>query len=53
MAVLAAGPLIGLMVTALRIEAFTVTLGAMGIYRSLVTRLADGGTLSLDFRLRT
>ena len=34
---------------ACRIEAFIVTLGTMGIYRSLVTWLADGGTLSLDF----
>lgn len=50
---LAAGLLNGIFVTALRIEPFIVTLGSMGIYRSLVTWLADGGTLSLDFGLRT
>ncbi|WOI57299.1 ABC transporter permease [Palleronia sp. LCG004] len=48
-----AGMINGLLVTALGIEAFIVTLGTMGIYRSLVTWLADGGTLSLDFGLRT
>ncbi len=50
---LVAGLLNGLLITKLGIEAFIVTLGAMGIYRSLVTWLADGGTLSLDFSLRT
>jgi ribose transport system permease protein len=50
---LAAGFLNGILITKLRIEAFIVTLGSMGIYRSLVTWLADGGTLSLDFNLRT
>jgi ribose transport system permease protein len=50
---LAAGFLNGILITKLRIEAFIVTLGSMGIYRSLVTWLADGGTLSLDFSLRT
>ncbi|MFN3525165.1 MAG: ABC transporter permease [Paracoccus sp. (in: a-proteobacteria)] len=50
---LAAGLLNGLLITGLKIEAFIVTLGSMGIYRSLVTWLADGGTLSLDFSLRT
>lgn len=48
-----AGLLNGYLITALGIEAFIVTLGSMGIYRSLVTWLADGGTLSLDFALRT
>jgi len=48
-----AGLLNGFLVTTLGIEAFIVTLGTMGIYRSLVTWLADGGTLSLDFGLRT
>ncbi|MCW1932325.1 ABC transporter permease [Pararhodobacter zhoushanensis] len=43
----------GLLITKLGIEAFIVTLGSMGIYRSLVTWLADGGTLSLDFSLRS
>lgn len=50
---LAAGLLNGWLITGLKIEAFIVTLGSMGIYRSLVTWLADGGTLSLDFTLRT
>lgn len=49
---LIAGLLNGLLITKLGIEAFIVTLGSMGIYRSLVTWLADGGTLSLDFGLR-
>ena len=49
---LAAGWLNGVLIARVRIEAFIVTLGTMGIYRSLVTWLADGGTLSLDFDLR-
>ncbi|MEJ6478303.1 MAG: ABC transporter permease [Octadecabacter sp.] len=48
-----AGAINGVLITKLGIEAFIVTLGSMGIYRSLVTWLADGGTLSLDFSLRT
>ena len=48
-----AGLLNGLLITKLGIEAFIVTLGSMGIYRSLVTWLADGGTLSLNFSLRS
>jgi ribose transport system permease protein len=48
-----AGLINGFFITTLGIEAFIVTLGTMGIYRSLVTWLADGGTLSLDFGLRT
>ncbi|MBL4810959.1 MAG: ABC transporter permease [Rhodobacteraceae bacterium] len=50
---LGAGFVNGFLITTMRIEAFIVTLGTMGIYRSLVTWLADGGTLSLDFGLRT
>ncbi|MDF3607050.1 ABC transporter permease [Paracoccus sp. DMF-8] len=50
---LVAGFLNGILITRLGIEAFIVTLGSMGIYRSLVTWLADGGTLSLDFSLRS
>lgn len=42
----------GLLITRARIEPFIVTLGTMGIFRSLVTWIADGGTLSLDFNLR-
>jgi ribose transport system permease protein len=49
----AAGALNGLLVTRGRIEAFIVTLGTMGIFRSLVTYLADGGTLSLASQVRT
>lgn len=49
---LLAGLANGLLVTRVGIEPFIVTLGTMGIFRSLVTWLADGGTLSLDFALR-
>lgn len=42
----------GLLVTRAGIEPFIVTLGTMGIFRSLVTWLADGGTISLDFAVR-
>ncbi|UWQ19857.1 ABC transporter permease [Jannaschia sp. M317] len=48
-----AGAVNGFLITTMRIEAFIVTLGTMGIYRSLVTWLADGGTLSLDFGMRS
>jgi ribose transport system permease protein len=47
-----AGLVNGLVTTRGKIEAFIVTLGTMGIYRSLVTYFADGGTLSLDFGVR-
>lgn len=46
-----AGLINGLLTTKARIEAFIVTLGTMGIYRSLVTYMADGGTLSLNFTI--
>jgi ribose transport system permease protein len=46
-----AGVFNGLMITRGRIEAFIVTLGTMGIFRSLVTFLANGGTLSLNFEV--
>lgn len=46
-----AGIFNGLMITRGRIEAFIVTLGTMGIFRSLVTFLANGGTLSLNFQV--
>lgn len=45
----AAGMINGLLTTKAKIEAFIVTLGTMGIYRSLITYMADGGTLSLNF----
>ncbi|MFT4151461.1 MAG: ABC transporter permease [Paracoccaceae bacterium] len=49
---LLAGLTNGLLVTRARIEPFIVTLGTMGIFRSLVTWLADGGTLSLNSEAR-
>ncbi|PKR55685.1 ABC transporter permease [Thalassospira marina] len=47
-----AGAINGLVSTRGKIEAFIVTLGTMGLYRSLVTYMADGGTLSLAFGVR-
>ncbi|POF32229.1 monosaccharide ABC transporter membrane protein (CUT2 family) [Roseibium marinum] len=47
-----AGWINGVLTTKGKIEAFIVTLGTMGIYRSLVTYFADGGTLSLNFEVR-
>ena len=49
---LAAGWLNGFLIAKIGIEPFIVTLGSMGIYRSLVTWLADGGTLSLNYDVR-
>ncbi|QBX35364.1 ABC transporter permease (plasmid) [Paracoccus liaowanqingii] len=49
---LAAGFINGILITRAGIEAFILTLGTMGIYRSLVTWLADGGTLSLGYEMR-
>ncbi|MFV0300596.1 MAG: ABC transporter permease [Paracoccus sp. (in: a-proteobacteria)] len=50
---IAAGYMNGALITKARIEPFIVTLGTMGIFRSLITWLADGGTLSLEYGLRT
>ncbi len=50
---LGAGMINGLLTTKGKIEAFIVTLGTMGIFRSLVTYFADGGTLALDFGIRS
>ncbi|AGT10162.1 ABC transporter permease [Paracoccus aminophilus] len=50
---LLAGTINGTLITKARIEPFIVTLGTMGIFRSLVTWLADGGTLSLTSDMRT
>jgi len=47
-----AGALNGILTTRGKIEAFIVTLGTMGIYRSLVTYFANGGTLSLGSEIR-
>jgi ribose transport system permease protein len=41
----------GLLVSRGRIEAFIVTLGTLGIFRAVLTWLADGGALSLDSNL--
>ncbi|MCB9993281.1 MAG: ABC transporter permease [Hyphomicrobiaceae bacterium] len=41
----------GLLVTAGRIEPFIVTLGTLGIFRALITFLANGGTLNLNFEV--
>ena len=49
---LVAGLINGLAITRGKIEAFIVTLGTLGIFRSLVTYIANGGTLSLDFDVR-
>lgn len=46
-----AGLINGILTTKAKIEAFIVTLGTMGVYRSLITYMADGGTLSLDFSI--
>jgi ribose transport system permease protein len=40
----------GLLVTAGRIEPFIVTLGSLGIFRALITFLANGGTLNLNMQ---
>ncbi|MEO5807686.1 ABC transporter permease [Devosia sp.] len=45
-----AGAANGLLVTAGRIEPFIVTLGSLGIFRALITFLANGGTLNLNFQ---
>lgn len=49
---LGAGWVNGFLTTKGKIEAFIVTLGTMGIFRSLVTYFADGGTLSLNYDIR-
>lgn len=41
----------GLLVSRGRIEPFIVTLGTLGLFRAVLTWLADGGALSLDFNL--
>jgi len=50
---LVAGLINGFTITRGKIAPFIVTLGTLGIYRSLVTYFANGGTLSLDFGVRT
>jgi ribose transport system permease protein len=41
----------GLLITKGRIEPFIVTLGTLGIFRAVLTWLADGGALTLDNNL--
>jgi ribose transport system permease protein len=41
----------GLLITKGRIEPFIVTLGTLGIFRAVLTYLADGGALTLDNQL--
>nr|WP_314547616.1 ABC transporter permease [uncultured Massilia sp.] len=41
----------GLLVSRGRIEPFIVTLGTLGLFRAVLTWLADGGALNLDFNL--
>ncbi|MFK3741579.1 ABC transporter permease [Massilia sp. TN1-12] len=41
----------GLLVSRGRIEPFIVTLGTLGLFRAVLTWLADGGALNLDFTL--
>jgi len=48
----AAGFFNGAMIVKGRVEAFIVTLGTMGVFRSVLTWLSDGGSISLDFSLR-
>src|SRR3569832_288239 len=47
---LAGGAANGALVTIGRIEPFIVTLGSLGIFRALITFLANGGTLNLNFQ---
>jgi ribose transport system permease protein len=47
----AAGAANGLLITVGRIEPFIVTLGTLGIFRALITFLANGGTLNLNFQV--
>jgi len=54
--VVVAGSLCGLLngaiVTLGKIEPFIVTLGTMGIFRALITYMANGGTIPIDASLR-
>lgn len=47
------GGLNGLIVVLLGIDAFIATLGTMGIFRSVLTWISNGGAISLNFGLRT
>ncbi|MCF1504584.1 ABC transporter permease [Afifella sp. H1R] len=45
------GTMHGLLITKGRIEPFIVTLGTLGTFRAVLTWLADGGAITLDFGL--
>ena len=47
------GGLNGLIVVRLGIDAFIATLGTMGIFRSVLTWISNGGAISLNFGLRS
>ena len=47
------GVLNGFVVVRLGIDAFIATLGTMGIFRSVLTWISNGGAISLDFRIRS
>ena len=49
---LLSGLINGLLATKGKIDSFIVTLGTMGIFRSLVTFVANGGTLTLNSNIR-
>ena len=49
---LVCGLINGLIVTVGKIEAFIATLGTMGIFRSLITFMSDGGTIPINGGLR-
>ncbi|MDN8618209.1 ABC transporter permease [Variovorax ginsengisoli] len=49
---LACGLFNGLIITVGKIEPFIATLGTMGIFRSLITYMSDGGTIPIDASLR-
>lgn len=50
---LLAGLLNGFLVVKAGIDAFIVTLGTMGVFRSVITWLSNGGSISLDSGLKT
>lgn len=47
------GGLNGLLVVKGSVDAFIATLGTMGVFRSVLTWIANGGSISLDFGLRS
>lgn len=47
------GALNGFVVVGLGVDSFIATLGTMGVFRSVLTWISNGGAISLDFRLRS